>query len=385
MLGPSSVIARRAFTNSWMTRVVKRDFRSTPRIVSTAKLATSRTRPRTSTGSLLKAAEAPITRTCKWLAGAAMAGLALAPVQASARLNGDDFARTYVQARAAAMNGDHAQAAQLLATLASSQPDQTDLAKKALSEALGAGRMDLALSLARSIPAAKLPTDARLMLVADEVKHRRADRALPWLALSADNGDLGFLAPLIAAWDAAERGNADLALNTVDQIPVGSLLGPLRAEERALILLKYRRTAEAEPFARRAIGSAGAREDRLRLALADGFLAAGDKARALTMLDGMGGEAAAARQRGGAGKGSGQAIDTSAKAFSELLTAFAADLARLQRTSPPIGLVQVARYASPQNSSATALLAILLDSQGREEEALAVLRTVPENDALSSP
>src|SRR6476469_10519143 len=117
MLGPSSVIARRAFTNSWMTRVVKRDFRSTPRIVSTARPATSRTRPRTSTGLLQKAAEAPITRTCKWLAGAAFAGLALAPVQASARLNADDFARTYVQARAAAMNGDHVRAAQLLASL----------------------------------------------------------------------------------------------------------------------------------------------------------------------------------------------------------------------------------------------------------------------------
>jgi tetratricopeptide (TPR) repeat protein len=313
-----------------------------------------------------------------------MAGLALAPVQASARLNADDFARTYVQARAAAMNGDHGRAAQLLASLASSQPDQTDLAKKALSEALGAGRIDLALSLAKSIPAAKLPTDARLLLVADEVKRRRPDRALPWLAVSADNGDLSFLAPLITAWDAADRGNADQALNTIDQIPVGSLLGPLRAEERALILLKYRRTAEAEPFARRAIGSAGAREDRLRLALADGFLGAGDKARALMMLDGMGGEVAAARQRIESGKLSGQAIDNSTKAFSEVLTAFAADLARLQRTAPPTGLVQVARYASPQNSSATALLAVLLDAQKQPDAALALLKTIPATDGLAS-
>src|SRR5215218_2128570 len=113
--------------------------------------------------------------------------------------------------------------------------------------------MDLAISLARSIPVAKLPTDARLLLVTDEVKRRRAERALPWLAAAADNGDLSFLAPLITAWDAADRGKADLALATIEQIPVGSLLGPLRAEEQALILLKFRRTADAEPFARRAI------------------------------------------------------------------------------------------------------------------------------------
>src|SRR5205085_6314393 len=100
------------------------------------------------------------TRTCKLLAGAALAAVALTPVQASARLSSDELARTYVRARAAAMNGDHVRAAQLLATLAGSQPDQVDLAKKALGEAIGAGRMDLALNLARAIPAAKLPTDA---------------------------------------------------------------------------------------------------------------------------------------------------------------------------------------------------------------------------------
>ena len=167
-------------------------------------------------------------------------------------------------------------------------------------------------------------------------------------------------------------------------MPANSLLGPLRDEERALILLKFRRTAEAEPYARRAIGSAGAREDRLRLAFADGFLAAGDRARALMMVDGMGGGAAAARRGSQAGRLSGQAIDNGAEACSEALTAFAADLARMQRAAPPIGLVQVARYADPGNSSATALLALLLDGEDRSDEALALLGTVARDNALIS-
>jgi len=287
-----------------------------------------------------------------------------------------------VEARAAAMNGDHARSAALLATLAELQPGEPDLARKALAEALGAGQMDLALKLARRLPAAKLPTDARLLLVADEVRHKRADRALPLLTAAADTGDLSFLAPLITAWDAADRGDLTRAVTTIDQIPVGSLIGPLRAEEKALILLKFRRTADAEPYARRAIGTAGARETRLRLAFADGFLAAGDRARAQIMLDGIDPGAEDARQRILSGRPSGQSIDNSADALSEMLTAFGADLARLQRAAPPIGLVQVARYANPENSSATILLALLLESEDRSEEALALLRSIPPNDAM---
>jgi len=69
------------------------------------------------------------------------------------------------------------------------------------------------------------------------------------------------------------------------------------AEERAFILLKFRKTADAEPFARRAIAMSGSRETRLRLAFADAFLAAGDQPRALAIIDGMGTEVAAAKRR----------------------------------------------------------------------------------------
>jgi tetratricopeptide (TPR) repeat protein len=319
------------------------------------------------------------------LAGAALAALAVVPSAASARLAASgDPNRTYVEARAAAMNGDHSRSAALFAALAESQPGDTDIAKKALGEALGAGQMDLALKLARLVPAAKLPTDARLLLVADEVRRRRVDRAVPWLTTAADNGDLSFLVPLVTAWDYAERGDAAHAIAAIDQIPANSLISPLRDEEKALILLKFKRTAEAEPFARRAIGSAGARETHLRLALADGFLAGGDRARAQIMVDGIDPGALDARQRILGGRPTGQAIDNSAEAFSEMLTAFSMDLARLQRAAPPIGLVQVARYANPQNSSATVLLALLLDGQDRSQEALSLLGSIPADDALAS-
>ncbi len=104
---------------------------------------------------------------------------------------------------------------------------------------------------------------------------------MPWLNAKGDSGSLDFLAPLVTAWAAAQRGDLDEALAGIDQIPANGLLAPLRAEERALILLKFRRTAEADPFAQRAVAAAGNRENRLRLAFADAYLAAGDQARAL--------------------------------------------------------------------------------------------------------
>ena len=232
------------------------------------------------------------------------------------------------------MNGDHGQAAQLLASLAAAEPGQVDIARKALSEAIGAGKMDLALSLVPSVPPAKLTTEARMLLVADQIKRGHPERAMPWLSVSGATGDLGFLAPLVNAWAAADRGNAAQALAALDQVPQRSLLTGLGDEERALILLKFRRAAEAEPYARRAVGSAGSRERRLRLALA------------------------------------------------EALTAFSIDLTRVQRSAPPIALVQVARYLDPQNSSTTALLALLLAGQNRSDEALALLRSVRPDDPL---
>jgi tetratricopeptide (TPR) repeat protein len=319
------------------------------------------------------------------LAGAAFAALLMVPAPAAAaRLSTGDPALTYVEARAAAMSGDHAHAAELLASLADSQPDQIQFAQQAITEAIGSGRMDLALSLVGKLPADKLSTDARLLIVASAIKQHRLDRALPWLKASGTNGDLSFLEPLLTAWDAAERGDQSLALSSIAQIPTNGLMAPLRDEEQALILLKFRRAADAEPFARRAIGTAGPRETQVRLALADGFLAAGDRARAMAMIDGISSDSEAARQRILAGKPSGEAIDTSSKALSAVLTAFGAEVARVQRAVPPIGLVQVARYADPQNSSATALLALLLDAQDRTTEALALLGAVPQSDPLIS-
>jgi len=309
----------------------------------------------------------------------------LAPISASAavRIATGDPALTYLKARAAAMDGDHGEAAALLAGLAESQPSQPDLARKALMEAINAGQMDLALQLAQRMPAAQLPSEAKLMLAARELRNGRDDRALAWLNSANVKGGLDFLAPLVKAWAAADGGDLPGALSTLAALPANSLLAPLADEQKAFILLKFRRTTEAGPVAERAAAAAGAREARLRLAFADGFLAAGDQANAIVIVQGLGTGTAPAVQQIRGGQRNGSVIDNGAKAFSETLIAFAMEVARLQHAVPPLGLVQAARYSDPRNSNATILLAQVLEAAGNTQPALAALRAIPDSDPLA--
>ena len=290
---------------------------------------------------------------------------------------------TYVEARAASMSGEHARSAELLARLAETNAGDATLSRRALGEALGAGDMPLALRLARKLKPAELSVDARLLLIADELRHGRSDKVRQYVTGHDEDANLQFLEPLIQAWAAADRRDLAAALTIVDQIPVNSLLGPYRFENRAFILLKFRRAEEAEPFARRAIGAAGGRENRLRLAFADGFLVVGDRTRALAMVEGMGTETAAAKRRIETGKRTGLAIDDPAKAYAELLLGMAVDLNRLNNRALPVTMVQVARYADPRNTSGAVLLGMLFDNQGRVDEALRVLNSVSASDPLA--
>jgi len=308
------------------------------------------------------------------------ATLAAAPALASQpRI---DPARTYLAARAAAIGGDHSRSAQLLGQLAETQSADSSITKKAIAEAVSAGDMRLALRLSRRLSPAELTTEARLLLVADELRSRRPGRAVQYLQGESGEGvNLSFIAPVIAAWELADRKD-QRALAQLDSIPPGNPISGYVPEHRAFILLKLGQPAAAEQHARRAVAAAGAREQRLRFGFAEAFLEAGDRPRALAMIDGMGTELGRARERIAAGKRSGLAVDTAAEAFSELLLALAIDLNRLRNRTMPLVLSQVARHAAPDNSSAAVLLGVLLESRGRVDDALAVLRSVRADDPL---
>ncbi len=307
-----------------------------------------------------------------------MAGPAEARLAASA----NDPAWVYVQARNASINGDYSRSAELMSRLVGARPGDSDLARKALVEAINAGRFDLAKPLLAKVPANELSGEARLMVVADALKARRYKDAEPWLIKYQDGSDLSFLLPMVKVWGAADAGDLNGALAAIAAIPATSAMNAFKSELTAFVLLKFGRTQQAEPFARRTIGGAGAREAHIRIALADAFVRAGDKPRAAIMLDGIGDEVAPVRDRILAGRAGPLAVDTGAKALSEVLTALSADLARLNRGAP-VGLAQVATYANPDNSAASILLAVLLNMRDRPDNALAVLSAIAPSDPLS--
>jgi tetratricopeptide (TPR) repeat protein len=195
--------------------------------------------------------------------------------------------------------------------------------------------------------------------------------------------DSSFLAPFVEAWALAERRDPK-ALGPLSSIQEGSALATQLGEQKALILLKLKRPAEALPLAQAAFASAGGRADRLRLAFADGFLASGDRTNAMAMLTGDSAALAEGRSRISAGKPTGLAIDNAQKGFGELMIGLSLALGRMQDKGLPIAFAQVARYANPTNSAGAILLALLLEDDDRPTDALDILYAINPTDPFAS-
>ncbi len=313
---------------------------------------------------------------------AAVAGL-MAPAPASA-LTRLDPPRVYLAARAAAIDGNHSRSARLLAQLVDTSTANQSVAKEAVSQAISAGDMKLALRLMKSLPDASTPIEGRFLQVADALRSDDSGRALALLKGASPKEDISFLRPFLAAWAAADARDLQRALAALNTLSPRDVLAGLGPEQRALILLKFGRIAEADPYVQQAIKVGGGREQRMRLAFADSYLVLGDRTRALSMVDGLGPEAPRARARVLAGKAGGARIDNARRALSEVLIVLAAELNRLHNEDMPIALTQIARYAAPENSATAVMLGLMLDDRGRVDEAIAAFRSVRPDDGLAT-
>jgi tetratricopeptide (TPR) repeat protein len=285
---------------------------------------------------------------------------------------------TFVEARAADAIGDQARAARLFASLSRRDPANGELARRAVSTAIEAGNSELALSIARSMAPAALGLDGRLLMVADALRRGRANEALLLINESTADSDGGFLAPLLRGWaeqQARADGSARLATIAGD-----SLLAPFAAEQRAAMLLQQQRSAEAAPLIEQALQAAGGRETRLRLGFAALLARSGERARAQALLTG---DDPALKLLDLKHPQRGVAIDGPAAGLSELLVGIALGLARSEDRALPLGLVQIARHAAPDNSEARIATALFLERRGRKADALVVLGGVPADDPLA--
>ena len=290
---------------------------------------------------------------------------------------------TYVEARAAEMDGDESRSARLFAAMAMADPKDRTIARRAIATAIQSGQAELAISLAKDIPPDQLPVDARLMLAADSLRRGKARDAVVALEKGVTSTEVELFAPLVRAWERTARGKDD-GIEILSQMSPASPLAPIANEQKAAMLFALGKTDEALVFARKALvqSGTGGRNTRLRLAYADSLLGRKRQADALAMLQGDDEALAAARARVAAGKPLGMAMETPSAGFAEMLLALAIDLSRDENKALPIALAQVARHANPANSEATILLALLHDGDGRPEDALALLGKVRADDLL---
>jgi tetratricopeptide (TPR) repeat protein len=289
---------------------------------------------------------------------------------------------TYVEARAAEMNGDEARSARLFAAMAAADPADRTIARRAIATAIQSGQAELAVSLAKSIPADELPVDARLMLAADSLRRGKAKQAVTDLEKGATSTEVDLFAPLVRAWEQTARGKSDGPASLV-VLPAGSPLAPIADEQRAAMLFALGKADEALPVAQKALLQGGGRNTRLRLAYADSLVRLKRPEQALAMLQGDDEALTAARARLAAGRSLGTAIETPASGYAEMLIALAVDLSRDDNKALPIALTQVARHANPANSEAAILLALLFDGDDRPSDALALLTAVGPDDLLA--
>ncbi len=280
----------------------------------------------------------------------------------------------YVSARVADAVGNAEGSARLYAALAKELPTHAELRQRAVASAIQAGDMKLALELSRGLPFDRAPLELRMLRIADLLLRGRSADSVRLLQSTGGTIDSTFLLPFVEAWARADQGDP-AALASLDSVNPQSALASQLDEHRALILLKLKRPAEALPLAQKALAAAGGRADRLRLAFAEGFRAAGDSASAAMLLEGRGTAVAIGRARLAARRPLGEAIDSSPKAFGELLLGLAVALNRLEDKGISISLAQVARFANPGNDAAQLLLGLLLAEAGRSDQAVAVLRT----------
>ncbi|WP_265529843.1 tetratricopeptide repeat protein [Sphingomicrobium marinum] len=328
---------------------------------------------------------AQIIRTCN--AGlAALLALAVAAAPATAQQRNDRLG-LYLSARGAEAIGDEDRAAMLYGRLLERDPANPVIVAEAMGSAITTGRFDLARAVAKNADVRQFDLQGRLFLIADALAREDDAAALSVLSDDAAQANVDFVAPFVRGWiDVASRRPAtrERGIRTVTGIGEDAPMAAFVAEQAAYMHLANKDPAAAAPFIERALPLSAGRETALRIAFADGLAKAGDSTAAQALLAGDNPSLAAARGRLEQGQSLGFAVDTPAKAFSQLLLALAIDVNRGQRLDLPLALTQISRAADGKNAQAAIVTALLLHQLDRSDEALPLLSAIPAKHLLAS-
>lgn len=273
----------------------------------------------------------------------------------------------YVKARAAAADGAVDAAAAGYAAALTAAPGDEVVAIRAYRNALAAGDLALARRAAAVLVRSNVaPPDTAILAFADAVRSKNkvaADDALGGIGA----GPLDFLAPVLRAWLAFDRGGNPFPI--LDASTESGLSRRYIAEHRALLLLASNRRDEGVAALRAALGADPGSID-LRWNAATLLAGMGDRRAARDLLAGddptmAGLRAALVAVRPGAAFGT-----------SRLLTRLAADLQGQETQVLAILLTRSALSLDAADDRARLLLAAALSEEGAFDRAQLVLGAI---------
>lgn len=287
-------------------------------------------------------------------------------------------ASAYVRARAAEALGELDTSAAGYATALAVAPGDPLLATRSYRQALAAGDQALAVKAARVLEAAdKLPADARLLLLVDDVNAARWPAAGRQIDAIAADKLFGFLVPVLRAWVAygARSGDAMAALSPASLDGIAGAT-PYLGEHRALMLLARGKLDDGLAAVRAQAGPSGGPSARLRI-VAAGILQRGRRnEQALALLTGNEPPVAAARAAIAAGTKLQPRPFGAGDGLAELFLRLAADIDRQRITPLALGMARLATFVSSDNDAAWLATGSVLAGADRGTAALQALDRV---------
>jgi len=311
--------------------------------------------------------------------------LALFATSASAASERVPSVLLYARARAAEANGDARLASAGFAELVGREPANELVVSRSFREALAGGDLPLAVRSARILAKAnKLPPDGRVLLAADAIRARDWAAAGHEADLLAKERLFGFTVPFLRAWIAlgARTGEPLAALEAARPL---QLAQPYLAEQRGFVLLALGRTEEGIAALRGAdTRDVTAWPTRTRLFAADALARAGQRDRALKLLDGDDAALEAARDILRRGDRLPEPMDGPQAGVAALLVRVAGDMGRQQLAPVGLALARQAAWVEPRDAGAWLTAANLLAALKRPEQALVALDRIGGDDPYAS-
>lgn len=296
---------------------------------------------------------------------AALAAMLALPATAQERAPASGDAAAYVRARAADAEGAAQLAVAGYARALAAAPDDTVVAQRAYRQALATGDYMLASRAAAVlVKAGTAPPDADVLAFALALK--AGDRAGARRAIDRlERGPIDFVAPVLSAWLAHERGESGVAY--LESHPGPALARRYNARHRALLLLAEGQTGEGMANLLPLLAMSDDADD-LRIDAALTLARSGD-ARGARRLLAEGGEDR--RMLPGRGAGADAAFGA-----GRLFVNLAVDLSTEEMSTLIVALTRATLLLDPGDDRARLYLAEALSVEGATDPALAVLATV---------